>query len=65
MDKRKYEFVDIQKRLKLVEIVEQKGYTIKEASRLMDINYSTAKHIIKEYKRTGTVETQLMKKQKQ
>ena len=30
---------------------------IKDAAALVDINYSTAKHIVKYYKQSGTVET--------
>ena len=38
------------KRDELIEIVENKGYTIKKAAQLFKINYSTAKHIIKQHR---------------
>ena len=56
--------VDLEKRRRLVEYIEYEGITIKEAALLLGINYSTAKHIVKTYKRTGEVETQVMKKKK-
>jgi hypothetical protein len=49
--KRGYNFVELETREKLVHICEDLGYTIKEAARVLEINYSTAKHIIKEFKR--------------
>ncbi len=36
--------------------------TIKEAAQNLKINYSTAKHIVKVYKRTGEMQTQMMNK---
>ena len=36
--------------------------TIKEAAESLDINYSTAKHIIKNYKDSGSVQTISMKR---
>lgn len=41
------------KRTKLIKAVEDQGLTIKEAAQTLKINYSTAKHIVKVYKRTG------------
>ena len=37
---------------------------IKDAAALVNINYSTAKHIIKYYKETGNVESKQMLKRK-
>jgi hypothetical protein len=44
--------------------VEKQGITIKEAAKKLRINYSTAKHIVKIFRRTGQVETVLMQKRK-
>lgn len=46
------------KREHLIKLVENDGMTIKEASSNLKINYSTAKHIVKVFKKTGTVKTQ-------
>jgi hypothetical protein len=60
--KRSYIPVELDKRHKLIKAVEEDGLTIKEAAQNLKINYSTAKHIVKVYKRTGEVQTQLMNK---
>ena len=44
------------KRELLINLVEETGLTIKEAAQKLKINYSTAKHIVKVYKRTGIIE---------
>lgn len=51
--KRSYIPVEIDKREKLIRAVEDQGLTIKEAAQNLKINYSTAKHIVKVYKRAG------------
>ncbi len=56
--------VELEKRRELVNIIERDGITIKEAANILNINYSTAKHIVKTFRRTGQLETQLMKKRK-
>ena len=53
--KRSYIPVELDKRQELVRVVEEDGLTIKEAALNLKINYSTAKHIIKVYKRTGEI----------
>ncbi len=63
--KRSYVPVELEKRQQLLTIIDNEGLTIKEAAVKLGINYSTAKHIVKTFKRTGTLETQLMKKKKQ
>lgn len=55
--KRSYIPVEIDKRSKLIKAVEDEGLTIKEAAQNLKINYSTAKHIVKVYKRTGEIQT--------
>ena len=55
--KRTYVPVDLAKRSKLVQLIQFEGCTIKEASILVGINYSTAKHIYRTYKKTGQLET--------
>ena len=62
--KRSYVPVELEKRKELLEVIQREGLTIKEAAQVLNINYSTAKHIVKTYKRTGSLETQLMKKNK-
>jgi transposase len=54
--------VELEKRQKLIQAVEEEGLTIKEAAQNLKINYSTAKHIVKVFKRTGEVQTQMMTK---
>jgi transposase len=44
----------------LIKAVEEEGLTIKEAAQNLKINYSTAKHIVKVFKRTGEISTQLI-----
>jgi len=60
--KRSYVQCELWKRQSLVEKVEKTGMTIKDAAKQLDINYSTAKHIMKVYRKTGEVETKLMLK---
>jgi hypothetical protein len=60
--KRSYIPVELDKRQKLIQLVEEEGLTIKEAAQNLKINYSTAKHIVKVFKRTGEVQTQMMSK---
>ena len=60
--KRAYVQCELWKRQLLVEKVEKEGMTIKDAAKQLDINYSTAKHIIKVYRQTGETETKIMMK---
>lgn len=60
--KRSYVPVDMDKRQQLIKAVEEEGLTIKEAAQNLKINYSTAKHIVKVYKRTGEVSTSMLNK---
>ena len=53
--KRSYVPVELDKRSQLIHAVEEEGLTIKEAAHNLKINYSTAKHIVKVFKRTGEV----------
>lgn len=63
-NKRSYVQCDLWKRQSLVEKVEKDGMTIKDAAKLLEINYSTAKHIVKVFRQTGEVETKVMMKKK-
>ena len=63
-DKRGYVQLGVSKRLELVKIVEEENIPIKDAALRLNINYSTAKNIIKTFKRTGQVETKQMLKRK-
>lgn len=63
-NKRSYVQCDLWKRQTLVERVEKDGMTIKDAAKQLEINYSTAKHIMKVYRQTGEVETKIMMKRK-
>ena len=51
--KRSYTQVEKEKRLRFIEMVQQGGFTIKDAALHFSINYSTAKHIYKTYRQTG------------
>ena len=45
--------ISTRKKLELVALVDKGDITIKEAAMRLNLNYSTAKHIIKLYKRIG------------
>jgi predicted DNA-binding protein (UPF0251 family) len=62
--KRGYVQCELWKRQALIEKVDQEGMTIKDAAKVIGINYSTAKHIVKVYRKTGTVETKMMKRKR-
>lgn len=63
-NKRSYVQCDLWKRQALIEKVDKEGMTIKDAAKYLDVNYSTAKHIMKVYRQTGEVETKIMMKRK-
>jgi hypothetical protein len=42
--------VDNDQRENLIHIVQTQGVTIKKAAQMLSINYSTAKHIVKQHK---------------
>jgi hypothetical protein len=54
--KRSYIPVDMEKRNHLVKLVEKESLTIKDAAVQLKINYSTAKHIIKTFKKEQITE---------
>ena len=56
--KRSYKTVDQAKRKQLVSLVNQDQMTIKEAANRLNINYSTAKHIIKSQKSSSVLAAQ-------
>lgn len=60
--KRGYVQWELWKRQSLIQKVENEGMTIKDAAKAFDINYSTAKHIMKVFRQTGEVETKIMMK---
>jgi hypothetical protein len=62
--KRAYVQCELWKRKSIVEKVEKGGMTIKDAAIELGINYSTAKHIMKVYRKSGDVETKIMMKRK-
>ena len=62
--KRSYVQVDLKNREDLIDLVETQGMTIKDAAKRLLINYSTAKHIVKVFKKTGDTETVLMKRRR-
>ena len=53
LGKRSYVQVDPEQRENLINIVEVQGATIKKAASILGINYSTAKHIMKQHKATN------------
>ncbi len=60
--KRRYVAVTLEKRLALIDILENETVSIKEASSRLNLNYSTAKHILKNYKTTGSVHSSSIKR---
>lgn len=62
--KRNYNYIQLSTRKTLIKLVYKDGMQIKEAAAMIGINYSTAKHIIKTFKKTGNIETRLMLKNK-
>lgn len=63
--KRAYQHIELWKRKELVEKVSTREETMKDWSKRLGINYCTAKHILKIFRRTGSIETDLMKKKKE
>lgn len=63
--KRAYQQVDLWKRKELIDCVNRKQETMKECAKRLQINYCTAKHIMKVFRRSGSYETDLMRKKKQ
>lgn len=55
--KRNYNYIQLSTRKNLIKLVYKDGLQIKEAASIIGINYSTAKHIIKTFKKTGNIET--------
>ena len=53
-----YSKVDNTKRIKLLKMVKEQGKTLKEASNILGINYSTAKTILRVYR----IEKRILKK---
>lgn len=53
-----YSKVDNEKRIRLLHLVKEKGKSLKEASQILDINYSTAKTILRIYR----IEKRILKK---
>jgi molybdenum-dependent DNA-binding transcriptional regulator ModE len=54
-NKRQYISVSLKQKINLVKEVEEEGRSIKESSSALGINYSTAKHIINVFRKTGDV----------
>jgi transposase-like protein len=50
-----YAYINYEKRLKIVEMVCEKGYTIQKTANLLGINASTARMILKKYKDDGKI----------
>lgn len=63
--KRAYQHVDLCKRKELVYCISQRIETMKDCAKRLNINYCTAKHIMKVYRRTGFVETDTMRKKQE
>lgn len=51
----KYAHINYEKRLKIVELVIQKGYTIQKTANILGINASTARMILKKWKDDGKI----------
>jgi hypothetical protein len=63
--KRPYKHIELWKRKELIQCVTSKEETMKDCSKRLGINYCTTKHIMKVFRRTGSCETDLMRKKKQ
>lgn len=63
--KRAYQHIELWKRMELIDCVNSKEETMKDCSKRLGINYCTAKHILKVYRKTGSYETDLMRKKKE
>jgi hypothetical protein len=63
--KRPYKHIELWKRKELIRCVTRKEETMKDCSKRLGINYCTTKHIMKVFRRTGSCETDLMRKKKQ
>lgn len=63
--KRAYQHIDLWKRKELIQRVSNKKETMKDCAQRLGINYCTAKHILKVYRKTGSFETDLMRKKKE
>jgi hypothetical protein len=62
--KRPYQQIELWKRIELIDCVFQRRETMKDCAKRLNINYCTAKHILKVYRKTGSYETDLMRKKK-
>lgn len=51
----KYAHISYEKRLRIVEMVCERGYTIQKTANLLGINASTARMILKKYKDDGKI----------
>ena len=56
--------IPYEKRFNLIKMVEGGGITIKETAKRLGINYCTAKHILKVYRDSGSIESLLHWKRK-
>ena len=53
----KYAKITYEKRMKLLSLINDDGLSVKKASTAMNMKYSTAKHIIAHYRRSGEIRT--------
>jgi len=51
----KYAFIDYEKRLKIIDFIEKKGFTIQKTANILGINASTARMILKKFKQNGQI----------
>lgn len=51
----KYAYISYEKRLRIVEMICEKGFTIQKTANLLGINASTARMILKKYKDDGKI----------
>lgn len=61
-NKRNYTYIELWKRKAIIECFLNKNESVKKCAQRLGVKYITAKHIVKVYKRTGNIETKLMKK---
>jgi len=61
LKKREYHYIELWKRKEIIEWFQSKKESIKKCSQRLGIKYITAKHIVKIYKKTGKIETKIMR----
>lgn len=51
----KYAYIGYEKRVKIIEFIHEKGYTIQRTANILGIKSSTARMILKKYRESGQI----------